>query len=90
MFEDKIEAMNRVTEMSGVQMSEKRVYSVAEIQDILGIGRNSAYEIIKSGNFRVVRIGSQIRVSKKSFDEWLDKINGECQVCESAESSPIA
>lgn len=90
MFEDKIEAMNRETETAGVQTPEKRVYSVAEIQDILGIGRNSAYEVIKNGKFRVVRIGNQIRISKKSFDEWLDQMNEDCQVCDSEENSPIA
>ena len=90
MFEDRIEAMNRETETTGVKMPEKRVYSVAEIQDILGIGRNSAYEVIKNGKFRVVRIGNQIRISKKSFDEWLDKMSEECLVCDAEENGPIA
>ncbi len=90
MFEDRIEAMNRETETASVQMPEKRVYSVAEIQDILGIGRNSAYEVIKNGKFRVVRIGNQIRISRKSFDEWLDQMSEDCQVCDFEENEPIA
>ena len=52
---------------------EKRIYTVDEIQDILGIGRNSAYNLVKSGVFHSVRIGGNIRISKKSFDDWLDK-----------------
>ncbi len=40
---------------------EKRIYTVDEIQDILGIGSN-------------------IRILKKSFDEWLDKQMDTCQV----------
>ena len=52
--------------------SEKRVYSVDEIAEILNISRGSSYELIKQGLFNTVRIGSAIRVSKKSFDEWLD------------------
>ena len=52
--------------------SEKRVYSVDEIVEILNISKGSAYDLIKEGLFNTVRIGSAIRVSKKSFDEWLD------------------
>ena len=44
MFEDKIEAMNKlpnaVDDSSGF---EKRVYTVEEIMDILSIGKNTAY-----------------------------------------------
>jgi excisionase family DNA binding protein len=55
--------------------SEKRVYSVDEIAKILNISKGSAYELIKEELFNIVRIGSSIRISKKSFDEWLDKQN---------------
>lgn len=51
---------------------DKRVYSVDEIAEILQISKGSAYELIKEGEFNTVRIGSAIRVSKKSFDDWLD------------------
>ncbi len=82
MFEERIAALNKETEALPSIPYEKRIYTVDEIQDILGIGRNSAYALVKSGVFHSVRIGGNIRISKKSFDEWLDKeING-CQVCE--------
>jgi excisionase family DNA binding protein len=51
----------------------KRVYSVAEIIEILGISRKKAYELCNSGFFSIVRVGRTIRISKISFDEWLDK-----------------
>ena len=51
----------------------KRTYRVSEIADILGISNATAYRLIKEGHFRTVRIGSSIRVSKQSFDEWLDR-----------------
>ena len=54
--------------------SEKRSYSVAEIMTILNIGRSKAYELCRSGEFHIVRIGKTIRVSKVSFDLWLDNI----------------
>lgn len=50
----------------------KRTYSVSEIQEMLEIGKNQAYSLVKSGKFRTVKIGNSIRISKKSFDEWLD------------------
>ena len=51
----------------------KRTYTVEEIAKILGIGRTAAYSLVHSGVFKMVRIGSSIRVSKVSFDDLLDK-----------------
>lgn len=78
MFEDKIITLNQATDEQPTAF-EKRTYTVPEIQDILGIGKNSAYSLVKSGVFRTVRIGGSIRVSKKSFDSWLDE---KSQVCD--------
>ena len=85
MFEDKIEALNRQTEAAPL-FYDKRTYTVSEIQDILGIGRNAAYAIVKKGYFSTVRVGGIIRVSKKSFDAWLDENGRACQVCDSGQS----
>ena len=55
-------------------MAEKRCYTVREIQDILCISRASVYNLLKRNEFRWIRLeGSKYRLSKKSFDEWLDK-----------------
>ncbi len=53
---------------------EKRTYSIEEIQQILDISRSTAYLLIKRRFFKSVKVGKQIRVSKKSFDEWLDTV----------------
>ena len=52
---------------------QKRTYTVLEVAEILNIGKNKAYTLIKDANFKVVRIGNSIRISKKSFDDWLDE-----------------
>ncbi|MCI9533011.1 MAG: helix-turn-helix domain-containing protein [Lachnospiraceae bacterium] len=39
---------------------------------MLNISRTSAYNLTKEGHFKIVCIGNTIRISKKSFDEWLD------------------
>lgn len=51
---------------------EQRTYKVEDIAEILNIGRTSAYNLVKEGHFKTVRVGNAIRISKKSFDEWLD------------------
>lgn len=52
----------------------KRTYTVDEIQDILDISRTTAYALVKRNLFHVIRVGGHIRISKKSFDTWLDNI----------------
>lgn len=53
-------------------VSEKRTYSVQEIADILQISRSMAYNLCKQSLFKTVKVGKYVRVSKPSFDEWLD------------------
>jgi excisionase family DNA binding protein len=48
------------------------VLNVADIQQILGIGRRQAYELVNSGQFHVVRVGKSIRILKEVFFNWLN------------------
>ena len=57
-----------------VNEAEKRCYTVKEVQDILGISRPTVYELLKKNEFRWIQIGTKSRISKKSFDGWLDKL----------------
>ena len=54
---------------------ENRTYTVDDIAKMLNIGRTTAYNLTKEGHFKIIRIGNAIRISKKSFDEWLDDIS---------------
>lgn len=54
---------------------QSRTYTVNDIAAILGIGRASAYKLANSGAFKTIRIGNMIRISRKSFEDWL-KIEG--------------
>lgn len=54
-------------------MEEKRCYTVKDLQEILGISRPTVYELLKKHEFRWIQIGNKYRISKKSFDEWLDQ-----------------
>ena len=53
---------------------EKRTYTVEEVKEILGISRPTVYNLLKKNEFRWVRLdGGKYRISKRSFDNWLDK-----------------
>jgi hypothetical protein len=47
------------------------VLDVTHIQEIMGIGRRQAYELVNSGKFHVVRAGKRIKVCKEVFFKWL-------------------
>lgn len=53
---------------------EKKTYTVEEIAEQLDISKKVAYSLVKSGQFSYVRAGKAIRVSKVSFDKWLNGI----------------
>lgn len=52
-----------------------RTYTVEDVVNMLNIDRMATYNLIKEGHFKIVRMGTSIRISKKSFDEWLDDLN---------------
>ena len=54
--------------------ADKRTYSVQEIADILQISRSMAYVLCRKSLFKAVRVGKYVRISKPSFDAWLDSI----------------
>ena len=41
---------------------EKLTYTVAEMAQVLNIGRNKAYELVKTEGFPAIYIGSTIRL----------------------------
>lgn len=64
--------MNQAENRTPGNVHEQRTYKVEDIAVMLNIGRTSAYNLVKEGHFKTVRVGNAIRISKKSFDEWLD------------------
>ena len=68
MFEDRIAELNGVSKTT----QNKKSYTVAEIRQILGISRPTAYKLINQNVFQSVRLNSGIRIVKSSFDAWLE------------------
>lgn len=48
------------------------VISVPELAQILRISRNTAYEIVRSGQIQSVRTGIQIRIPKNALKKYLN------------------
>jgi len=61
-----------IEQTSSVTANGKRTYSVDEVREILNVSRSKAYDICKSNVFKVIHIGRVMRISKVSFDLWLD------------------
>lgn len=56
--------------------TEKVVYTVAEIEKMLGISKSKAYTLVhkawKEGvPFRVIKVGEEYRIPKKQFEQWV-------------------
>lgn len=45
---------------------------VEELMPILGIGRNTAYDLVRSGRLRSIRVGRQIRIPKAEVLRFLN------------------
>ena len=45
---------------------------VEELMPILGIGRNTAYALVRSGRLRSIRVGRQVRIPKNALIEFLE------------------
>lgn len=48
---------------------------VEELMPILGVGRNTAYELVRSSQIRSIRIGRQLRVPKDAVLNFLNQQN---------------
>ena len=57
---------------------ETQVHMASEIQKALGLGKTKTYQFLnevykqKKPLFRVIKVGSAVRVQKQSFDDWLN------------------
>lgn len=56
--------------------NDNRAYTVDDLRKILKVSKTSVYRLLRSKCFHYVRIGGQYRISKKSFDNWLDGKEG--------------
>ena len=48
------------------------VLRVEDLSMVLGIGRNTAYELVRSGQIRSIRIGRQLRIPRDELQRFLN------------------
>lgn len=52
-------------------MIDNSILTINDIQKYLKISRSKAYDLIKSPDFPIIRIGKCIRVNENELDNWL-------------------
>lgn len=75
------------------------VLKIADIQKVLQIGRSTAYQLVKTGKLKNIRIGRSIRIPKRYLMEFIEESQlpleypaGKCydkSVTHSDESLPV-
>ncbi|MBT9840059.1 helix-turn-helix domain-containing protein [Blautia sp. MCC283] len=58
-------------------MKGSKLYDMDDLQELLGIGRTRAYELVKEAYktqspFKVIKLGKLYRIPKKPFDDWME------------------
>ena len=56
---------------------KKYIYNIKDIMQIMGIGKNSAYKLVQSGEIPYKLIGNRYKIPAIAFHNWLNKINNE-------------
>lgn len=46
--------------------------TVCQVADLLGVSKNTAYNLVRSGQLRSVRVGRQIRVPRSALENYLN------------------
>lgn len=49
--------------------------SLDDVQKILNIGRNKAYELIRTNTIPSFKIGREWRVTKEALDKYIESLN---------------
>jgi excisionase family DNA binding protein len=60
-------------EVGREESSMREWLTLREMQEILGIGKTKAYELVATGDIPSVRIGRSIRISRKELECWLQE-----------------
>lgn len=48
------------------------VLRVEDLMSVLGVGRNTAYELVRSGQIESIRVGRQLRITKQALVAFMN------------------
>lgn len=51
----------------------KLTYTVPEMAQALGLGRNTAYDLVNRADFPAIRVGGKILVPIEALHNWLNR-----------------
>jgi excisionase family DNA binding protein len=51
---------------------EALLLSVREAARLANVGRSTAYDLCRSGEWPIVKIGRAVRVNRKKLEDWID------------------
>ncbi|WP_455582387.1 helix-turn-helix domain-containing protein [Dysosmobacter sp.] len=49
--------------------------TIEEAGQVLQVGRNTAYDLVRSGQLRSIKVGKQIRIPKQAMLEYLGQFD---------------
>ena len=58
-------------------LGDKKLLTVADVQQALSIGRTKVFALIASGALKSIRIGSSRRISVKALEDFIDTLEKE-------------
>jgi excisionase family DNA binding protein len=61
----------------GKQLTERAVYTVVEVAQLLSLSRGTAYALVRDGTIPALRLGSRWVVPRARFHTWLDSLEDE-------------
>ena len=59
--------------MNAILQTPKRVYSVAEAAQVLGVSESKVYQLVRMQGFPTVMVGRRIKVSVQGLDRWIEE-----------------
>ena len=54
---------------------QRQTHTVEEVAQLLGIGRNSAYEAVRRGEIPSIKIGKRVLVPRAALDRMLSGVS---------------
>lgn len=52
------------------------MYSIKDLQEIMGIGKNTAYKLVKLKGFPFIQIGKKILIPSDGLNKWIEENYG--------------
>lgn len=65
--------LERENNLKGCEKMEKRIYTVADVAEVLQISKPKAYELVRIQGFPKILVGRAIRVPIKEFEDWVTR-----------------